>query len=75
MCPGLKTANPSLLKSDNVIGSIAPVRQSTQIYVRKPTGGLKAFILKVPDFISCLDMYAIPLGTGLALMGDGRENR
>jgi len=39
----------------------------------KPTGGLKAFILKVPDFVSCLDMYAIPLGTGLALMGDGRE--
>ena len=40
----------------------------------KPTGGLKAFILKVPDFVSCLDMYAIPLGTGLALMlADGRE--
>ena len=39
----------------------------------KPTGGLKAFILKVPDFVSCLDMYAIPLGTGLALMDDGRE--
>jgi hypothetical protein len=39
----------------------------------KPTGGLKAFILKVPDFVSYLDMYAIPLGTGLALMDDGRE--